>query len=1158
MAGVLNNNKISNKKQRKHKVKRGVKNRKQSVLNMMSANAAQLKGKLNSFKNELKISNAAIFTLQECHYATKGKVQIEDFEVFEAIRKKVKGGSMIGVHKALNPVLIEEYSSDFELLVVEIKIANKDIRVITGYGPQENWPETDRMPFFMALEQEVVKAELSGKSILIEMDANSKLGSKYIPGDKHNQSQNGKLLAGIIERHNLVIGNSLKNCKGLITRKRTTQNTVEESTIDFVLISEDLKDEVESIEIDEERNHVLTKIVKTKKGTNRTESDHNTIFSKFKLQWNKRIKENRIEIYNLKNKDCQQKFREATQGSNNNQNLSSVFDEEGDLDIQTQKFIKRLQKTIQQCFKKVRVTEKEDKEKDALYRKWKELKRNNKSHEELEKIEKELAEKYAEDNFKKIKDKTEGIDCEEGGLNSGTLWNLKKELFPKCRDPPTAMKDPSNGILLTDDIKIQKAAIDVYTKRLENRPMKNDLNHIREAKEKLCNNIIKIAQRKKTPPWNMKDLDRVLKNLKKQKSRDPLGLANDIFRPEVAGDDLKRAILKLMNKIKQEQKYPKCLEVCNISSIWKKKASRQEFDSYRGIFRVTIFRSILDSLIYNDEYSNIDKNLTDSNVGARKLRNIRDNIFVMNAVFNSIRKKPEEALDCQVYDVEKCFDALWLHEVVNCLYEAGLDNDKLPLLFLENNNAQIAVKTQKGISNRVDIKDIIMQGSVWGSLCCVVLMDKLGKMAYNNPELLYYYKGVVGTPPLQMVDDVMGLQKCSIKSQKLNTTINTFIELEKLTISCSKSKNVHIGNSNIKCPNLRVHKEEMKQSNREKYLGDLVDISGKIRPNIDARQARGFGIVSNILAIIDEIPLGHWRVEAGLRLRQAMLVNGCLFNSEAWHGVTESDIKILEKVDESLLRGILKSHSKIPLEALYLETGSLPIKFIIASRRMMYLHSILQKNTEELVRRVYDVQKEDSSPGDFVELIKEDKALLNLSMPDEEIKQLKKSNFKSIIRNKIKLAAYKSLNAQKENHSKMNGLVYQQLKKEEYLSSPLFDSESVKLLLALRTRTVKGIKNDFRGMFPDNMCPLSCDIPDTLQHVLECVVLRQYHTSQDISATDIRYTDVFSGNIRLQKQTTQLYAELLETRNKLISQPEISGPVHGLQTVQKSICTITM
>ena len=134
-------NKKKNIKKSKKKINRGNKKKKETMLCMMSTNAAQLKGKLGSFKSELKSCNAGIFTVQETHYATKGKLQIENFEVFEAIRKKVKGGTMIGVHKGLKPFLIEEYSSEFELLVVEVKIANKDIRIISGYGPQENWPE---------------------------------------------------------------------------------------------------------------------------------------------------------------------------------------------------------------------------------------------------------------------------------------------------------------------------------------------------------------------------------------------------------------------------------------------------------------------------------------------------------------------------------------------------------------------------------------------------------------------------------------------------------------------------------------------------------------------------------------------------------------------------------------------------------------------------------------------------------------------------------------------------------------------------------------------------------------------------------------------------------------------------------------------------------
>ena len=128
----------------------------------------------------------------------------------------------------------------------------------------------------------------------------------------------------------------------------------------------------------------------------------------------------------------------------------------------------------------------------------------------------------------------------------------------------------------------------------------------------------------------MDQLESVLNYLKKNKSRDPYGYANEIFRPDVAGQDLKLAILKLMNRIRFEQIFPDALELCDISSVCKMRGSRHDFDSYRGIFRVTILRSILDRLIYNDEYNTIDSNLTDSNVGARKGRNIRDNIFVLN------------------------------------------------------------------------------------------------------------------------------------------------------------------------------------------------------------------------------------------------------------------------------------------------------------------------------------------------------------------------------------------------------------------------------------------------------------------------------------------------------------------------------------------------
>ena len=166
---------------------------------------------------------------------------------------------------------------------------------------------------------------------------------------------------------------------------------------------------------------------------------------------------------------------------------------------------------------------------------------------------------------------------------------------------------------------------------------------------------------------------------------------------------MKKALLILVNRIKDEQLYPEVLEVCDVSAIYKNKGARNSFENYRGIFRVPILRTILDRLIYNDEYETIDENLSDSNVGSRKNRNIRDNIFVLNAINNSVINGKEEAVDIQIFDVEKCFDALWMEECINDMYDAGLTNDKLVLLYLENQNAQVVVKTAIGLSKRVKI-----------------------------------------------------------------------------------------------------------------------------------------------------------------------------------------------------------------------------------------------------------------------------------------------------------------------------------------------------------------------------------------------------------------------------------------------------------------------
>ena len=128
-----------------------------------------------------------------------------------------------------------------------------------------------------------------------------------------------------------------------------------------------------------------------------------------------------------------------------------------------------------------------------------------------------------------------------------------------------------------------------------------------------------------------------------------------------------------------------------------------------------------------------------------------------------------------------------------------------------------------------------------GSLFCTSTMDMLGKEAYKQPEHLYKYHGVP-IPPLGMVDDIISVSSVENTSH-INMMINRFIEHKKLKLSEKKCSRIHIGDGHSNCPELKVHEHIMKDAEKEKYLGDWIDKSGKIKETINSRKSKGQGIV---------------------------------------------------------------------------------------------------------------------------------------------------------------------------------------------------------------------------------------------------------------------------------------------------------------------------
>ena len=63
-----------------------------------------------------------------------------------------------------------------------------------------------------------------------------------------------------------------------------------------------------------------------------------------------------------------------------------------------------------------------------------------------------------------------------------------------------------------------------------------------------------MAKNEKSPAWKMCDLEDAIKSLKSGKCRDHEGLIREIFKDNVMGDNLKKSMLIMYNKIKKGRK----------------------------------------------------------------------------------------------------------------------------------------------------------------------------------------------------------------------------------------------------------------------------------------------------------------------------------------------------------------------------------------------------------------------------------------------------------------------------------------------------------------------------------------------------------------------------------------------------------------------------
>ena len=142
-----------------------------------------------------------------------------------------------------------------------------------------------------------------------------------------------------------------------------------------------------------------------------------------------------------------------------------------------------------------------------------------------------------------------------------------------------------------------------------------------------------------------------------------------------------KILVVLLNRVKEEKKLPNLANLANITTLYKGKGEKSNLENEHGIFVLTVLRMIIDKCIYLEEYDLIDKNMSDSNAGARKDRNCRNHSFIVNGILHDKIENKGKPIELQIYDVKKCFGEVWPTDSTNVLFDLGVQNENLCILY---------------------------------------------------------------------------------------------------------------------------------------------------------------------------------------------------------------------------------------------------------------------------------------------------------------------------------------------------------------------------------------------------------------------------------------------------------------------------------------------
>jgi hypothetical protein len=258
---------------------------------------------------------------------------------------------------------------------------------------------------------------------------------------------------------------------------------------------------------------------------------------------------------------------------------------------------------------------------------------------------------------------------------------------------------------------------------------------------------MKMAKQQPTYKTTDEEVEKAVKELKKKKCKDAGGWVNELII--FGGNEMLKSLRILFNRMETERKSPREWSQVMIKTI-SKPGSVLEMNNKRGLFITEVVSKVYEKVLKNRSEAKLNNFISEFQTGGKKGTATVDNHIILSEVIRKNRKMGRNTYI--VYgDAVKCFDKLWLKDSLVELFNAGCSPQDIQMMHLLNESTEVTVLTPSGATEKLNVGEIVKQGTVLGPTLCCVVTDQVNSIGEEQT-------GSIGNQRigiLVFVDDVM-------------------------------------------------------------------------------------------------------------------------------------------------------------------------------------------------------------------------------------------------------------------------------------------------------------------------------------------------------------------------------------------------------------------